>query len=58
MGPMFVGKDADKLQRLVVAIGYSKAPSSSESAYTSWIHYFDEGKGSRSSLVLEALLTY
>lgn len=55
---MFEGEDEEKLQWLIATVSHSKATSSSKSTYVSWIPYFDEGKGSHSGLVLEALLAY
>lgn len=58
MGLIFEGEDEDKLQQLTAASSHSKVASSSKSTYAPWIHYFEEGEGSRSRLVLEALLAY
>lgn len=43
---------------MTASIGHSKITYSSKSTYVSWICYFDEGEGSQSGLVLEALLPY
>lgn len=55
---MILKEDADKLQRLTVAISHSKAASSNKFTCASWIRYFDEGEGSRSRLVMGALLSF
>lgn len=55
MGETFEEED-EELQRLIASIGHSNPMSSSKSMNASWIGYFDEGEGSCSELVLEALL--
>lgn len=47
-----VGEDKGRLQHL------RAVASSTKSSYSSWICYFDEGEGSRSGLILEAMLAY
>lgn len=52
IGLTLVGEDKHKLQHLTVASSFTR------SLYSSWILYFDEGEGSRSGFILEALLAY